>query len=91
MVNVSTRVLKDQLSSYLHRAEGGERILVTRDGQAVAALVPISDVPRETEAQILDRLAASGLVKLPSRTPNFEGPMLGGGPSASQMVLEDRR
>ena len=39
MVTVSTRILKDQLSSYLHRAEGGERIVVLRGGKPVAVLL----------------------------------------------------
>lgn len=91
MVSVSTRVLKDQLSSYLHRAEGGERILVTRDGEVVAAIVPIADLPRETEAEILQRLAASGAVTLPTRPQSFAGPVTSGGPSASEMILQDRR
>ena len=45
MSTVSVRVLEDQLSSYLQRAERGERIVVLRDGQPVAALVPLSQLP----------------------------------------------
>ena len=44
MPTVSTRVLKDQLSTYLHRAESGERIVVLCSGKPVAALVSLGDV-----------------------------------------------
>lgn len=44
MATVNTRVLKDQLSSDLQRAEAGEQIVVLRDGQPVAALVPLSQL-----------------------------------------------
>lgn len=91
MVSVSTRVLKDQLSSYLHRVEAGERILVLRDGQVVAALVPYTDIPVEAEAAILERLAAQGAVVMPEGALDLDGPSLDGGPSAAQMALEDRR
>ena len=49
MSTVSTRVLKDQLSSYLQRAESGERIVVLRDGRPVAALIPLSQLPVGSE------------------------------------------
>lgn len=35
MQSVTAQDLKDQLASYLHRAESGERILVTCDGMKV--------------------------------------------------------
>ena len=44
MATMSTRILKDQLSGYLQRAEAGEQIVVLRDGRPVAALVPISQL-----------------------------------------------
>lgn len=94
MPTVSTRVLKDQLSSYLQRAEAGEQIVVLRDGQPVAALVPLSQL-REMDEQVrLAELAARGLVALPSRTTGsaFRDPALPNrGKLASEMVLEDRR
>ncbi|MFL6237615.1 MAG: type II toxin-antitoxin system Phd/YefM family antitoxin [Thermoanaerobaculia bacterium] len=59
MSTVSTRVLKDQLSSYLQRAERGERIVVLRDGRPVAALIPLSQLPRR------NRAAAPGRARVP--------------------------
>jgi prevent-host-death family protein len=66
---VSTRALKAQLSSYLQRAESGERIVVLRDGRPVAALIPLSQLPEGTDQQQrLAELAVRGLVTLPRRT-----------------------
>jgi prevent-host-death family protein len=94
MSTVSTRVLKDQLSSYLQRAETGERIVVLRDGRPVAALVPLSQLPEVTEQQHLADLESRGLVTLPRRAERtaFQGPTVPNrGKLASEMVSEDRR
>jgi prevent-host-death family protein len=93
MATVSTRVLKDQLSSYLQRAEKGEQIVVLRDGRPVAALVPLSQLRALEEPARLAELAARGLVTLPAgaRSP-FRGPAFPHrGKLASEMVIEDRR
>ena len=94
MPTVSTRVLKDQLSSYLQRAEAGEQIVVLRDGRPIAALVPLSQVQERDEQARLVEMAARGLVTLPKRTSRraFREPALPSrGKLASEMVLEDRR
>lgn len=94
MPTVSTRVLKDQLSSYLQRAEAGEQIVVLRDGRPVAALVPLSQLRDMDEQERLAEMAARGLVVLPTRPPQpaFQGTVLPNrGKLASEMILEDRR
>lgn len=94
MVTVNTRTLKDQLSSYLHRAEDGERILVLRDGKPVVVLVPLKDLPADDEESRLAALEARGLLIRPpeSKTHRFRGPLAPArGRSASEMVIEDRR
>jgi prevent-host-death family protein len=94
MSTVSTRVLKDQLSSYVQRAESGEQIVVLRDGRPVAALVPLSQLRDMNEQQRLADLEARGLLTLPRRTERavFQGPSFPNrGKSASEMVSEDRR
>ena len=94
MSTVSTRVLKDQLSSYLQRAESGEQIVVLRDGRPVAALVPLSQLQDVTEPQRLAELKSRGLVTLPSQPERtaFQGPTFPNrGKLASEMVSEDRR
>ncbi len=94
MSTVSTRVLKDQLSSYLQRAEAGEQIVVLRGGQPVAALVPMAQVRSLDQEALLAELGARGLVELPKRTlrTTFQRPTVPNrGKLASKMVLEDRR
>lgn len=94
MPTVSTRVLKDQLSSYLQRAEAGEQIVVLRDGQPVAALVPLSQVQDRDEPALLAEMASQGLIILPSGTSRkpFQGALVPShGKLASEMILEDRR
>jgi prevent-host-death family protein len=95
MTTVSTRSLKDQLSSYLHRAERGERIVVLRGGKPVAALVALADVQAaEDEETLLTTLEARGLVTRPrsKKTRPFHGPVAPArGKPASEMILEDRR
>ncbi len=95
MTSVSTRILKDQLSSYLHRAENGERIVVLRGGKPVAVLVSLDDVHDQDEAMCLAALEARDLVTRPRKTSS-EGafqhpPVAARGKLASQMVVEDRR
>jgi antitoxin (DNA-binding transcriptional repressor) of toxin-antitoxin stability system len=68
MPTVSTRVLRDQLSSYLQRAEAGEQFVVLRDGRPVAALVPLSQLQERDEQVRLVEMAARGLVTLPKQT-----------------------
>lgn len=93
MATVSTRVLKDQLSGYLQRAEAGEQIVVLRDGRPVAALVPISQLQEMDEPARLAEMASRGLVVQPKGAQAaFRGPALPSrGKPASEMVLEDRR
>ncbi len=50
MAQIGVTQARDQLGQLVNRAEyGGERVVLPRDGRAVAALVPI-DVLREVEA-----------------------------------------
>lgn len=93
MPTVSTRVLKDQLSGYLQRAEAGEQIVVLRDGRPVAALVPLSHLQQMDEPARLAEMASRGLVVQARRARGaFQGPALPSrGKPASEMVLEDRR
>ena len=96
MREVSTRELKDGLSDWLRRVESsGERVVVTRSGRPVAALVPLSDLPDESTGSAVAALVASGAVRAPRtvrRADAFAGPTVPArGRSAADMVLEDRR
>ncbi len=94
MAAVSTRQLKDQLSSYVHRAKAGERIVVLRDGRPVAALVGLDDVRGEDQQTKLAALQALGLVAGSSKEGGLSTrkPLVPErGRPASEMVVEDRR
>jgi antitoxin (DNA-binding transcriptional repressor) of toxin-antitoxin stability system len=64
MDRVSMRDLRSQAATTVRRAEGGERIVVTVDGRAVAQLGPLDPV---TASPTLDDLIARGLVLAPRR------------------------
>ena len=93
MSTVGVRELKNRLTHYLGRAKRGEEIMVTERGQPVAVLHSIHAVaaPKSLDAR-LGKLAASGLVTLPS------GKLLKrirrvhvAGPPVSRTIIEDRR
>ncbi len=93
MPTVSVRVLKDELSEYLRRAEAGERVTVTRDGKPVAALVALSELSSVDEGVHLARMVLAGKL---SRTPQpmRDLPPLadaGPGKSVSRTILDERR
>ena len=92
MREVSTRDLKDKLSEWVRLVEEGHRVLVTRSGRPVIALVPLADLPVADAAHALAELAARGAVRLPTRDRGFQGtPLPARGCDASPMVREDRR
>jgi prevent-host-death family protein len=57
---VGVRELRQNLSVYLRRVEGGEVLEVTERGRSVAVLAPL---PKRSTA--LGRLAAAGKVRMP--------------------------
>lgn len=71
---VGTRELREGLSSYIGRASGGERLLVTVQGQPVAQLSPLE--PDRSGLSLWD-LAGAGLVEPPRRpdTPDTPAPL----------------
>jgi prevent-host-death family protein len=94
MTTVSTRILKDQLSHYLRRAEAGEPVVVLRDGKPVAALVPLSRVGGLDEESKLAELASQGLVIHPRQPwgPAFQRPPVASpGMPESERIAADRR
>ena len=95
MREVSTRELKDHLSELVHEVEAGGRLVITRSGRPVAALVPVSELGSTTAERILAELAQRGVVRAaaPVRPADaFQGPTVASrGRSATAMVIEDRR
>ena len=89
MTEVGVRALKDQLSRFLERARGGERIVVTDRGKPIAMLSPLEENP---DAQTAWNLVRRGVASWSGGKPTFsrELPRVKG-KSASDMILEDRR
>ena len=89
MAAVSIRALKTQLSLYLKRVQGGERLVVTSHGKAVAVLSPPSATAtdRRIEAMLRDGVARWGGGKPTGsrRPPKVKGP------SVAQAVIQGRR
>ncbi|MEQ8840709.1 MAG: type II toxin-antitoxin system prevent-host-death family antitoxin [Acidimicrobiales bacterium] len=63
MQRVGIRSLRNDVAAIVRRAGGGERIIVTVDGEPVAQLGPLEPTGEPT----IDDLAAAGLVRLPGR------------------------
>lgn len=65
--HIGVRELRNNVSSVLRRASGGERIVVTVDGRPVAQVGPLTPASSPT----IDDLIATGMVVAPRRR---EGP-----------------
>ncbi len=93
MSTVGIKELKNRLTAYLRRTKQGEEVVVTERGKPIAVIQPIQapSQPVSLEAR-LAKLAARGLVKLPSRKPLKKVRRVTvAGKSVSQLILEDRR
>ena len=89
MTAIGVRALKNQLSRYLKRVQGGERLVVTARGKAVAILSPASatETDRRIEAMLREGAARWGGGKPAGsrRPPRIKGQ------SVAQAVIEARR
>lgn len=91
MTQVGVKALKDRLSEYLRRAQGGERIVITDRGAPLALLAPLEESEEVRKAW---ELVASGLATWSGRKftpPRRPAVLRPGGKTASEIVLEDRR
>ncbi|MDE3103227.1 MAG: type II toxin-antitoxin system prevent-host-death family antitoxin [Chloroflexota bacterium] len=86
-VRVGVRELKNELSAYLRRVNGGESVVVTDHGRPVARLVP-PDLPEGIQRLIREgRLRpARGRGRLPRLVIPYEP----GTPLLSDIVISDR-
>ncbi len=92
MSRVGVKELKNRLTQYLRRAKQGEEVIVTERGRPIAIIQAIQSVPLVTSLEgRLAKLAAQGLVTLPTRRPR-KGvrPVKVSGPPVSKTILEDR-
>jgi len=74
---------KTHLPQLLDRVEGGETIIITRHGKAVAKLVPASG--REAKQEVRQ------VVEAMKRFQKEQGPTLGDGLTIREMIEEGRR
>ncbi len=86
--------LKDHLSKYLKRAADGEEIVITSHGKPVARLAPISPLSKDKESATIEWLRAQPWIR-PGNGGKAVGlqkgvRLRGTGPSASEIVLENR-
>jgi antitoxin (DNA-binding transcriptional repressor) of toxin-antitoxin stability system len=65
MTSTGIRELKNNLSRYVRRIEGGERIAVTAHGRVVAELGPPSTGTSDPSRSRYDELVAAAIVRPP--------------------------
>ncbi|MGH9231179.1 MAG: type II toxin-antitoxin system Phd/YefM family antitoxin [Acidimicrobiales bacterium] len=85
MAEVGVRELRNNLSRYLERVRGGEELIVTDRGTAVARVLPVG-----TE-RVLDRLIAEGVVSPAPRPKGSAGTPLKAAGTVSDLVADQRR
>lgn len=93
MSAVGIKDLKNRLTSYLRRTKKGEEVIVTERGKPIAVIQPIQSVsqPASLEAR-LAKMAAQGLITLPTRKPLKKIRRVRiSGKAVSQVIIEDRR
>jgi len=93
MGTVGIKELKDHLTQYLRRTKQGEEVVVTERGKPIAIIQPIESAGPVVSLQArLAKLAAQGLLTLPTRKPLKKVRRVrASGPPISRTILEDRR
>jgi len=85
---------KNRLSALIDVVKGGETVVITDRGRAVAMIGPVASTPDPTGR--LERLQRAGLVDVATGAPPVEllrtaPPALRGSASAVDMLLDERR
>jgi prevent-host-death family protein len=86
MAEIGIRQLKNETSAVVEQVERGEVVTVTRRGRPVARIVPVGMEPG------IARLVEAGRVRWSGRRPTLPRPVPldGDGPTAAEIVIEDR-
>jgi prevent-host-death family protein len=84
-MEVGVRELRNNLSRYLDRVRGGEEVIVTDRGHAIARVLPLG-----TE-RVLDRLIAEGVVTPAQRPKRGAGKPIRSEGTVSDLVADQRR
>ena len=92
MSSVGVKELKNRLTHYLRRTKQGEEVIVTERGRPIALIQPIQSADRVVSLEArLARLAAQGLVTLPTHKPLRKVRLVKiPGAPVSKIILEDR-
>lgn len=93
MSTVGVKELKNRLTHYLRRTKQGDEVVVTERGKPIALIQPIQLAERAVSLDArLARLAAQGLVVLPTHKPlrRARRVKVSGAP-ISRTIVEDRR
>lgn len=93
MSRVGVKELKNRLTHYLRRTKQGEEVIITERGKPIALIQPIQSAERVMSLDArLARLAAQGLVSLPTHKPLKQVRLAKvSGPPISKIIVEDRR
>ena len=85
---VGVRELRQNLSVYLRRVKGGERLVVTERNVPVAELVPL-----DADLDPIERMIAEGLLEPPTRSLRDLPPRIAvpGDPYAGTRALQEAR
>ena len=93
MGTVGIRELKNSLTRYLRLTKQGEEVIVTERGNPIALIQPIKGAHKAVSLEArLARVAAQGLVELPTRKPSRRvRAVKASGKPLSKIIVEDRR
>jgi prevent-host-death family protein len=93
MSTVGVKELKNRLTHYLRRTKQGEEVIVTERGTPIALIQPIKSAEKAVSLEArLARLAAQGVVALPTRKPLSRVRLVKvSGEPISKTIVEDRR
>jgi prevent-host-death family protein len=84
-MEVGVRELRNNLSRYLDRVRGGEEVVVTDRGHAIARVLPFG------AERVLDRLIAEGVVTRARRPKSRAGKPIKSRGTVSDLVAGQRR
>ena len=89
MTSVGVRELKGQLSRYLKRVKGGERLAITERGKLIAILSAPAGCAADLQVETMLR---EGIASWDGGKPaGASRPATLAGPSVADAVIEDRR
>ena len=93
MSTVGVKELKNRLTQYLRRTKQGEEVIVTERGHPIALIQAIKSADKAVSLEAkLARLAAQGVLSLPTRRPLRRVRLVKvSGKPISKIIVEDRR